>query len=78
MLPDGVKIAPDEVLKMTQCNCVSYKCKTNRCSCLRAVVGFSEFCGCQEFENQKDIHMSEDEIEDDTTDDDESSTDEDE
>ncbi|XP_066923101.1 uncharacterized protein [Clytia hemisphaerica] len=46
MLPTGTKYAPDAVLKSTRCNCKASQCKTNACSCAKAKMGCSEFCGC--------------------------------
>ena len=38
MLPDHVKISPDEVLKMTRCKCLVTHCKNNLCSCVLTTV----------------------------------------
>ena len=61
MMPRGCKTAPDEVLKSTRCNCESSHCKTLACSCSMANMPCSEFCGCQENENESDDENSDDE-----------------
>ena len=48
MFPKGIKKAPDAVLKSTKCNCTTSQCKTNTCSCVKAQLSCSEFCGCKE------------------------------
>ena len=48
MVPKGTKIAPDEVLKSTKCNCQASQCRTLACSCMKANMACSEFWGCQE------------------------------
>ena len=53
MLPDGTDVAPEKVLQMTRCKCSSSQCKTNRCSCVKTGTNCSEFCRCQDCENQK-------------------------
>ena len=65
MLPTDVDVAPEEVLQMTRCKCVSSQCKTNRCSCVKLGVNCSEFCGCHNCDNQKDINSTcDDKVED--------------
>ena len=65
MLPDGTDVAPEKVLQMTRCKCSSSQCKTNRCSCVKTGT---EYCGCQDCENQKDMEKSESEDENDMVD----------
>ena len=66
MLPNGVEVAPIEVLEMTRCKCLSSKCKTSRCSCIRAGLNCTELCGCKECENKKsDLEQTDSETEDD-------------
>ena len=60
MLPSDKDIAPDKVLKMTQCNCSSGQCKSNRCGCVSAGTSCSEYCGCQICFNKKDIQPEND------------------
>ena len=48
MIPKGMKTAPDEILKITRCNCDASHCKTSACSCSSARLPCSQFCGCQE------------------------------
>ena len=45
MLPDGVDIAPKAVLESTRCTCKVSNCKTNQCSCAKAKIPCSDFCG---------------------------------
>ena len=65
MLPDGTDVAPEKVLHMSRCKCSSSQCKTNRCSFVKTGTNCSEFCGCQDCENQKDLEKSESEDEND-------------
>ena len=58
MLLDGTDVAPEKVLQMTRCKCSSSQYKTNRCSCVKTRSNCSEFCGCQDCENQKDLENS--------------------
>ena len=74
MLPTGIIIAPDKILQTTSCKCVSIKCKINKWSRVSADLNSSEFCGCQECDNQSDMHTNGNETEDDNNDDDESGT----
>ena len=48
MLPPGVKVAPQEVLKLIRCGCSSHSpCSpSSRCSCSKAQMSCSEFCAC--------------------------------
>ena len=46
MMPKGIKIAPDEVLKITRCSCNASHCRTSACSCSSASFSCSQFCGC--------------------------------
>ena len=62
MLPDGTDVAPEKVLQMTRCKCSSSQCKTNRYSCVETGTNCSEFCECQDCENQKDLEKSESEL----------------
>ena len=64
MLPNGIKTAPDEILQTTLCKCVSTQCNKNKCSCVRAGLNCSEFCDCQQSNDQSDMHMDDNEIED--------------
>ena len=64
MLPTGIKIAPDEIPQITRCKCVSTQCNKNKCSCARAGFNCSEFCDCQQSDDQIDMHMDDNEIED--------------
>ena len=70
MLPDRTDAAPEKVLQMTRCKCSSSQCKTNRCSCscVKTGTNCSEFSGCQDCENQKDLEKSESEDENDMVD----------
>ena len=47
MLPNDVKIAPDDVLKMVRCSCAVIQCKNNQCSCFKANMKCTKFCGCE-------------------------------
>ena len=64
MLPTGIKIAPDEIPQITRCKCVSTQCNKNKCSCARAGFNCSEFCDCQQSDDQIDMHLDDNEIED--------------
>ena len=64
MLPTGIKIAPDEIPQITRCKCVSIQCNKNKCSCARAGFNCSEFCDCQQNDDQIDMHLDDNEIED--------------
>ena len=57
MLPNGTKIAPETVLKITKCKCSSTHCITNQCSCFKATISCSEYCSCEESncDNRNDI-----------------------
>ena len=68
ILPDVIDVAPEKVLQMTQYKCSLSQCKTNRCSCVKTGTNCSEFCGCQDYENQKDLEKSESEDENDMVD----------
>ena len=57
MLPDGVAVTPEEVLKITRCNCASSKCVNKRCPCKKADVDCTEFCGCKDCENHKEPEL---------------------
>lgn len=71
MLPRGVDVAPEQVLKMTRCNCSSSQCKSRKCACVKADVKCSEFCGCKNCENTTDLHSNEDSDDDEDSDSDE-------
>ena len=43
-----MKAAPDEILKVTRCNCNASHCKTSACSCSSSSIPCSEFCGCKQ------------------------------
>ena len=43
---------------MTRCKCSSSQFKTKKCSCVKTRTNSSEFCGCQDCENQKDLEKS--------------------
>ena len=58
MLPKGVPIAPEEVLKITHSKCALSKCKNNRCSCFKIEVKCTSFCGCIDCENEKKLCLS--------------------
>ena len=45
MLPDRVDIAPKAVLEFTGYTCKVSNCKTNQCSCAKAKIPCSDFCG---------------------------------
>lgn len=60
MLPDGTDIAPERVLQMTRCKCSTSKCKTQRCSCVKAGTTCSDYCGCQDCDNQRDLTCEKD------------------
>ena len=47
LLPSTVPalLAPEAILKMIQCNCVTSYCKTDSCSC--AQIGCTMFCKCE-------------------------------
>ena len=64
MLPTGIRIARDEILQTTSYKCVSTQCNKNKCSCVRAGLNCSEFCGCQQSDYQVDMHMDDNETED--------------
>ena len=64
MLLTGIKIAPDEFLQTTPCKCVSTQSNKNKCSCVRAGLNYSEFCDCQQSDDQINMHMDDNETED--------------
>ena len=64
MLPTGIKIARDEILQITRCKCVSTQCNKYKCSCVRAGLSCSEFCDCQQSDDQIDMHVDDNEMED--------------
>ena len=68
MFPAGIKISPAETLQKTRYKCASSQCKTNKCSCVRAGIKCSEFCHCQQYHNQSDVHVDGNEIEDENND----------
>ena len=47
LLPSTVPalLAPEAILKMIRCNCVTSYCKTDSCSC--AQIGCTMFCKCE-------------------------------
>ena len=53
MLPTGIKIAPDEILKTTRCKCVSTQCKNKKKTVQNYVIG-----DCQQCNDQSDMHMN--------------------
>ena len=42
--------------------------KKNKCGCVRAGLNCSEFCDCQQGDGQSDMHMDNNEIEDENND----------
>ena len=42
--------------------------KKNKCGCVRAGLNYSEFCDCQQGDGQSDMHMDNNEIEDENND----------
>ena len=64
MLPGGIKTAPDEIMRTAHCICVATQCNKNKCSCVRAGLNCSEFSDCQQNDDQSDMHMDDNEIED--------------
>lgn len=48
-IPDGILIAPEELLKLIKCSCSSIdnKCGNNRCSCHRTSIPCTDFCLCE-------------------------------
>ena len=64
MLPTGIKIAPDKILQTTSCKCVSTQCNKNKCNCVRVGLSCSEFCDCQQSDDQINMHVDDNEIED--------------
>ena len=63
-----MKIASDEILQTTHCKCVSIQCKKIKCNSVRAGLNWSEFCGCQQCDDQSRMHMDDNEIEDENND----------
>ena len=45
MLTAWIEITPPKVLQSTRCQC-STQCKTNRCSCFKARIPWSDYCYC--------------------------------
>ena len=68
MLPTGIKIATDKILQTACSKFVSTQCNKNKCSCVRAGLNCSEFCDCQQSNDQIDMHMDDNEIADKTYD----------
>ena len=65
-LPNGVEVAPQEVLEMTRCKCITSGCRTKQCSCQQAGLFCSELCGCKDCKNKKpDFEQTDSESEDD-------------
>ena len=64
MLPTGMKIARDDILQITRCKCVSTQCNKYKCSCVRAGLSCSEFCDCQQSDDQIDMQVDDNEMED--------------
>ena len=64
MLPTGIKITPDEILRTTLCKCVLTQCNKNKCRCVRAGLNCSEFCDCQQSDYQIVMDIDDNEIED--------------
>lgn len=47
-VPEGVLLAPVELLKLIKCSCESsMPCKTNRCGCSNSNMACTVFCSCQ-------------------------------
>ena len=45
--PEGVKPAPDDIMKRMRCGCSSAEpCKTKNCTCHNAGRACTMFCGC--------------------------------
>ena len=73
MVPDNIKLAPDEILKRISCKCATKHCSVNiatgnsQCSCAKAQMACGEFCSCDKdlCENKRDQDEVDDEDEDD-------------
>ena len=52
-LSNGVEVAPQEVLEMTRCKCITSGWRTKQCSCQQAGLFCSELCGCKDCKNKK-------------------------
>ena len=69
MFPIGMKITPDEILQTTSCKCVFNPVqKKNKSSYVRAGLNCSKFCDCQQCDDQSEMHMDDNEIEDENND----------
>ena len=73
LLPTETKMAPGKILQTARCKCISTQCKNNnndnnKCSCVIAGLNCSKFCDCQQCDDQSDMHMDNNEIEDENND----------
>ena len=68
LLSTGIKIPPNEIVQTTRCNYVSTQCNKKKCRCVRAGLNCSEFCDCQQTDYQIDMHMDDNQIEDENND----------
>ena len=47
-VPSGIKLVPDELLKIMKCGCGSEQaCKSGHCTCNKTVISCSTFCECE-------------------------------
>ena len=42
--------APKSIIQLVKCGCAKAKCDTNRCSCRRAGLSYTELCACCEID----------------------------
>ena len=68
LLSTGIKIPPNEIVQTTRCKYVSTQCDKKKCRCVRAGLNCSEFCDCQQTDYQIDMHMDDNQIEDENND----------
>ena len=65
-LHNAVEVAPQEVLEMKRCKCITSGCRTKQCSCQQAGLFCSELCGRKDCKNKKpDFEQTDSESEDD-------------
>ena len=51
-LPEGVRLAPDEILEKNRCACAAAKpCKGGKCTCHNRKKPCTMFCGCSDGDN---------------------------
>ena len=49
--------APEAILELIHCNCITSKCITNQCFCRANSLGCTDICNCNDGENEFDLQI---------------------